>query len=209
MTKSTNRFLTLAGVMLLGTLASTDMASAARINFNNAAFAATSSNATSVPIGHAEFCRAHAGECGVNRDFVDAIPLTEARWQELLTVNAEYNASIIGVTDEQLYKVQEFWTYPKGYGDCEDYVLAKRRDLISRGWAASTLLIAVVREPNGNGHAVLMARTDRGDLILDNQEGLIKLWNETPYRFIKRQSQTNAGQWVDVNDNRSNQLATR
>jgi predicted transglutaminase-like cysteine proteinase len=68
------------------------------------------------------------------------------------------------------------------------------------GWPASTLLIAVVRQGDGSGHAVLMVRTDRGDLVLDNQEASIRVWNETPYQYIKRQSQAHAGQWVDMID---------
>jgi predicted transglutaminase-like cysteine proteinase len=63
--------------------------------------------------------------------------------------------------------------------------------------------MAVVREASGAGHAVLMVRTDRGDLILDNQDGMVRLWNETPYQFVKRQSQENAGAWVLIDDTRS------
>ena len=62
--------------------------------------------------------------------------------------------------------------------------------------------MAVVASANGEGHAVLMVRTDRGDLVLDNQDGTVQLWNDTPYQYIKRQSQANAGQWVDIIDNR-------
>ena len=113
------------------------------------------------------------------------------------------NTEIVPITDEDLYKVGEFWTYPDGYGDCEDIALAKRRELIANGWDASSLLMAVVREPNGNGHAVLMVRTDRGDLVLDNQDGLVRLWNETPYQFLKRQSQANAGEWEQIEDSRT------
>ena len=47
-----------------------------------------------------------------------------------------------------------------------------------------------------------MVRTDRGDLVLDNQDGYVRLWNETPYQYIKRQSQANAGEWVQIEDSR-------
>jgi len=60
-----------------------------------------------------------------------------------------------------------------------------------------------VREANGNGHAVLIARTDRGDLVLDNQDGRVLLWKDTPYEFVKRQSQTDPRKWVGLTDFRA------
>ncbi|MBJ3784056.1 transglutaminase-like cysteine peptidase [Devosia sp. MSA67] len=177
-------------------------APAAALDLTNVAFIQTSVAATSIPVGHLEFCNAHPSECRANDRVVPAMALDEASWQQLVSVNAYYNQNVVPVTDQDLYKVAEFWTYPNGYGDCEDFALAKRRDLINSGWHPSTLMIAVVKEANGNGHAVLMARTDRGDLVLDNQDGSIRLWNETPYKFIKRQSQAHSGQWVDMIDDR-------
>jgi predicted transglutaminase-like cysteine proteinase len=133
---------------------------------------------------------------------IDVEELTDARWQSLIAVNDRMNRDIVPVTDADLYSVEELWTYPDGYGDCEDIALAKRRELIAEGWDASALLMAVVRERNGDGHAVLMVRTDRGDLVLDNQDGMVRLWTDTPYQFVKRQSQRNAAEWVDILDNR-------
>jgi predicted transglutaminase-like cysteine proteinase len=121
----------------------------------------------------------------------------------LVSINDHVNGSIAPETDKNLYNVAEYWTYPNGTGDCEDYALEKRRQLIAGGWDPSTLLMTVVRQRNGEGHAVLMVRTDRGDLVLDNQDGRVLVWNDTPYQFIKRQSQTNAGKWVGIEDNRS------
>ncbi len=191
------------GFALLALATITGPAQASRnIDLSNPAFASVS-GLTSIPIGHSQFCKSHETECTANNSVDVATTLTEYRWNELLSVNTQYNADIIPVTDDQLYQTVEFWTYPDGYGDCEDCVIAKRRDLSQKGWNPSTLFITVVRQTSGAGHAVLMARTDRGDLILDNLEGLIKLWNQTPYHYLKRQSQANAGQWVDILDNRS------
>jgi len=175
------------------------------VDFSNPAFAAVSGR-TSIPIGHARFCQTRPQECTFNTNVQEAVHLTKSRWRELLEVNTSFNASIVPVTDQELYGVAEFWTYPQGYGDCEEYALAKRRELIKRGWNPSTLLITVLISQKIGGHAVLMVRTDRGDLILDNLEGLIKVWNQTPYQFIKRQSQSNAGQWVSIVDPRPQAL---
>lgn len=172
-------------------------------DFTNAAFVQVASVNTSIPVGHLDFCRSRPGECQANANVQDAVTLTDANWQQLVAVNAHFNQTIIPVTDQELYQVEEFWTYPtSGYGDCEDFALAKRQALLEAGWPASTLLIAVVRQSDGSGHAVLMVRTDRGDLVLDNQESAILLWNETPYQYLKRQSQAHSGQWVDMLDDR-------
>jgi predicted transglutaminase-like cysteine proteinase len=178
------------------------VAPAAALDTTNIAFIQTANGTTSIPVGHAEFCKSHRDECRPNATVIPAVNLNEALWSQLLTVNAGVNQSVVPVSDEDLYQVAEFWTYPNGYGDCEDIALEKRRELIAAGWPVSTLLMAVVRERNGDGHAVLMVRTDRGDLVLDNQEGTIRVWNETPYHYIKRQSQADAGQWVDMIDSR-------
>lgn len=210
MTTQREKFTALLGISLLLLVAATDVVFArSTVDLSHPAFATVGSSATSIPIGHAQFCVKHPAECTINASFMEVEALTERKWQQLLEINSKYNTSIIPVTDEELYQVAEYWTYPNGYGDCEDYVLAKRRALINAGWDASTLLISVVRQPNGEGHAVLMVRTDRGDLILDNQESLIKLWNETPYEYLKRQSQFDSGQWVDIFDNRATIIASR
>lgn len=192
---------TIIGALLALVAMAAPVAAFQTVDFTNAAFAAVS-GPTSIPVGHAEFCKKYRAECVPNANPIDAEPLTDARWQDLLEVNADMNASIVPVTDEDLYQVVEYWTYPRGFGDCEDIALAKRRELAARGWDISTLLMTVVREANGDGHAVLMVRTDRGDLVLDNKVGEIKVWTDTPYHFIKRQSQSDAGMWVGIEDER-------
>ena len=193
---------------LFALLGSTAALGASPVDLSNPAFAQVA-GPTSVPIGHSEFCRLNPGECGVNTLVLDAVELTEERWSQLVSINNEVNTSIVPITDQDYYHVAEYWTYPAGYGDCEDIALEKRRELIAGGWDPSALLIAVVRETNGNGHAVLMARTDRGDMVLDNQEGAIKVWVDTPYHFLKRQSQTNTAEWVDIVDSRVMMVATK
>jgi predicted transglutaminase-like cysteine proteinase len=183
-------------------------APAQALDTTNVAFVQTATDNTSIPVGHAEFCKSRPSECAPNSEIVPAVSLTEGLWQQLLTVNASVNQAVVPVTDQNLYQVAEFWTYPNGYGDCEDYVLAKRRTLIDAGWPASALLIAVVKQASGEGHAVLMVRTDRGDLVLDNQVGSIDLWSSTPYQYVKRQSQADAGKWVDMLDTRETVTAT-
>lgn len=184
-------------------------ARADQIDFANPAFA-PAGGLTSIPVGASDFCKANRGECIANPNAVEAAALTDKRWNELVDVNNLINAAVTPVTDKNLYRVSERWAYPDaGYGDCEDFALAKRKALIDMGWNPSTLLMTVVRQPNGEGHAVLLVRTDRGDLVLDNQDGRVLLWNETPYTYLKRQSQADAAQWVDLIDDRATFIASK
>lgn len=189
------------GLALIALATSIAPSSATNIDFAHPAFLRAGGQ-SSIPIGHAEFCASRAEECTMHSAVTEAVALDQRRWDELLQINAHFNSAVTPVTDAQLYKTEEFWSYPRGYGDCEDYVLAKRRALMEQGWPASTLLITVVKDMEGAGHAVLLVRTDRGDFVLDNQEGLVLNWSASPYEFIKRQSQSHAGVWVDLNDPR-------
>lgn len=157
---------------------------------------------TSIPIGHYEFCKSHPKECKTKTHGDVRVQLTKRNWQALIDINYRANKNIVAVTDADLYGAEEHWTYPSHAGDCEDYVLQKRIELMAQGWPASALLITVVLQPNGEGHAVLTVRTDRGDLILDNLEDKVKLWSDTPYTYIKRQSKNHTGKWETINDTR-------
>lgn len=119
-------------------------------------------------------------------------------WNKLIKVN---NA-IQPRTDEEMWGKEEYWSYPDGLGDCEDYVLEKRLRLIAVGVPAGNLLITVVRQPNGDGHAVLTVSTNLGDNVLDNLEPGILAWTDTGYSYLKRQSAQDSGKWVSVNDAR-------
>ncbi|MEM1376527.1 MAG: transglutaminase-like cysteine peptidase [Pseudomonadota bacterium] len=153
---------------------------------------------TSQPIGHYEFCQTYAGECSLLPVGYEPIALTRDKWQTILTVNSAINMVIEPRSDLDIYGKEEVWTFPDVAGDCEDYVLLKRQMLMDEGIPASALLITVVRKPDGEGHAVLTVRTDRGDLVLDNLRNEVMLWSDTEYTYLKRQSERHAGHWVDI-----------
>lgn len=193
---------TIAAVLVTLLGFSAPAAAASAVDLTNPAFAPVT-GPTSIPVGHSDFCKVRRDECSVNVRTIEVMELNQARWDQLVSINNDVNQAVVPVSDQNLYHLAEFWTYPDdGYGDCEDIALEKRRELIAGGWEPSTLLMTVVRESNGDGHAVLMVRTDRGDLVLDNQYGAVKVWTDTPYQFLKRQSQANAGDWVAIADDR-------
>jgi predicted transglutaminase-like cysteine proteinase len=157
----------------------------------------TTGEATRAPIGWVEFCVEHPVECKVQPSMPRDVVLSNKAWTDLTRINKWVNDNVTPMTDLEHWGVVEKWSYPDdGYGDCEDYVLLKRRMLMEAGWPRAALLITVVREKNGNGHAVLTVKTDKGEFILDNQEERILLWSETSYRYVKRQSQSNPNRWV-------------
>jgi predicted transglutaminase-like cysteine proteinase len=120
-------------------------------------------------------------------------------WALARRVNAAVNVSIEPASDLDNYGVAEYWAYPdNGKGDCEDYALLKRRELMNLGFPREALLMTVVRDLEGEGHAVLMLKTTAGDFILDNKVMPIRRWSETGYHFVKRQSQENPNVWVSL-----------
>jgi predicted transglutaminase-like cysteine proteinase len=156
---------------------------------------------TRAPIGWVEFCVEYDPECKTTSSMARDIVLSVAAWKDLQRVNLWVNTNVKPMTDMDHWGVVERWNYPDdGYGDCEDYVLQKRRMLIKAGWPREALLITVVRDRNGDGHAVLTVKTDKGEFILDNQSDQILPWTETGYRFVKRQSQSDPNAWVSLGD---------
>lgn len=155
--------------------------------------------ATKPPIGHVNFCRNNPADCLQQGQRNQKIKLSEYAWQQIDQVNRYVNKLIAPVSDWDQYLEEERWTYPdSGRGDCEDYVLLKKRELIKLGYPASALLITVVRDEADEGHAVLMVRTNHGDLILDNKHSELILWHETGYTFVKRQSADHPRHWVSL-----------
>jgi predicted transglutaminase-like cysteine proteinase len=162
------------------------------------------SETTRPPPGWIEFCERQPGDCDGGVTLPRNFALTPEGWRELVRVNKRVNETIKPLSDLEHWGVVERWSYPDdGYGDCEDYVLLKRRMLIQAGWPRETLLVTVVRDKKGEGHAVLTVTTDKGDYVLDNQNEDILPWWKTGYRFVKRQSQSHPNAWVLLDNLRS------
>ena len=148
------------------------------------------------PVGYVEFCASHAAECQPIGGSEAKVRLTAERWKVLGEINSFVNGKIQPAHDIDIHGVPERWTIPVDAGDCEDYVLLKKRYLEGVGFPAETLLITVVLEEQGGGHAVLLVRTSAGDFVLDNRRDPIERWSDTGYYFLKRQSQENPLQWI-------------
>lgn len=152
------------------------------------------------PYGFVQFCETQPQYCKSRWRGDDRFDATPERLSELDEINRYVNSAITPVTDMEAYGVEEYWTLPLNSGDCEDYVLLKREMLIERGWPESALLVTVVRDEHGDGHAVLTARTTQGDFILDNKIREVRIWSAMPYQYVMRQSYVNPLAWVSLEE---------
>jgi predicted transglutaminase-like cysteine proteinase len=160
------------------------------------------------PYGYIAFCLQNPKECEGGTDAPANMELTPARWAEINEVNDYVNTNIPQIEDIANYGVNELWSYPnKNGGDCEDLALLKRKMLIERGWAPADVLVTVVREWDGAGHAILVVDTDKGEYVLDNKNWAIVAWSDAPYTWVKRQSRERPYIWVNL-DQRTFRVAT-
>lgn len=148
------------------------------------------------PYGFVQFCERMPSECKAGVIQEQRFEASGERMTELDKINRQVNREIAPATDMEIYGQTEYWTIPTKRGDCEDYALLKRKRLIARGWPASALLMTVVRDEKGEGHAVLTARTTQGDFVLDNKVNEIKIWHRTGYKYVMRQSYLNPRIWM-------------
>ena len=157
---------------------------------------------TNPPVGYIDFCQNFPDECAAHgADGAEA--LDEKRWRDLQEVNTFVNHIVIPVDRPRLsITATRSGRCRKRYGDCEDYVLLKRKWLVERGWPTGVAprhrrLRRGGRRPRRPSRA-----HRRGDFVLDNKTDEIRRWYETAYRFVKRQSVTDPNRWVSVGDPR-------
>ncbi|HEV2508291.1 transglutaminase-like cysteine peptidase [Bosea sp. (in: a-proteobacteria)] len=161
--------------------------------------AARTRGPASPPPAFLDFCARNPAECRRSGALTRQVVLTPERQRDLQEVNARVNSAISEISDREHHGREDVWSIPTdGQGDCEDFALSKRKQLIERGWPSSALLIAVVGTPTGEGHAVLMATTSEGDLVLDNKTSRMLPWTQTGYLFFTRMSQSNPRAWEAI-----------
>jgi predicted transglutaminase-like cysteine proteinase len=166
-----------------------------------ALYASLGERTPSPPIGWVQFCQTYRTECNTPPLPPRDVVLNDKAWNDLKQLNEQVNHTIKPETDMDHYGVIQWWRYPDdGAGACHSFALLKRRMLIQAGWPRQALLMTIVHEADGEGHAVLTVKTDRGEFILDNLTDDILLWSATPYHYYKRQSQDDPNVWVWLDD---------
>jgi predicted transglutaminase-like cysteine proteinase len=152
---------------------------------------------TLAPVAHAMFCLQYPKDCeGLATSFGgNKLKLTAQRWQDLVSVNADVNRRI-APQPNALRSAEEQWEISPRSGDCNDYAVTKRHDLLARGWPSGVLLLAEVVTPSGEHHLVLVVRTKDGDFVLDNLSANVRPWAQIAYRLSRVQSPLNPRFWL-------------
>ena len=131
------------------------------------------------------------------------LPADEATLNLLNRVNRDINRRMSWRSDQDIYATDEYWTMPLtlglgAQGDCEDFALEKRHALIEAGVPNSALALATAYSPRTGFHAVLIARLETGDVVLDNETPWILPWRETGYVWQSVQSGPTLLDWARI-----------
>lgn len=178
-------------------------AAAADVRLPNATFAAVGGE-TLMPYGWMDLCHRRPNECHVAKLAPADVKLTRESWDILQRINVMTNAAIEPVSNlDHWGTIIDHWDYPvDGKGDCKIYALWKRKLLIDMGFPRQALLMTIVRDLHGDGHAILTIKTDHGEFVLDNLTDDIRAWDTTGYTYLKRQSQSDPNLWLDLGGQR-------
>jgi predicted transglutaminase-like cysteine proteinase len=161
----------------------------------------TVSHRTVGPYAGAVFCQANPGECAAKRTRWSRleVALNEKRFAQLQTVNQKINSAIRPENDSQAPGGDK-WSLAPAAGDCEDYAITKRHELAALGWPSNALRLAVAYTAFGEGHMVLVVKTNSGDLVLDNRVNSIRRWDKTGLKWVMVQSASDPKKWMSVAD---------
>ena len=156
------------------------------------------------PMAFTQFCLRYANECKPQPLLFRGgrFRLTDRRRAELVHVNASVNSTILPERNEAGL-AGEKWLLGPAFGDCNDYAVTKRHQLIARGWPARAVLLSEVATVSGEHHLVAVVRTDDGDLVLDNLTGRIMPWFQTPYHWLRIQTPKNPIYWASISGQKS------
>jgi predicted transglutaminase-like cysteine proteinase len=153
---------------------------------------------TLAPFQHVRFCLRYPAECKSDPAGIERVAMTAENAELLIRVNRRVNAGITAVLKSRGTEPQDGWTIAPVTGDCNDYAVTKRHELIQNGMPSAALRLSVVKTASGIGHLVLVAATTKGDLVLDNLTEEIRPWQDTDYQWVKIQSASDARFWYEI-----------
>jgi len=153
---------------------------------------------TLAPFQHVRFCLRYPSDCKSNPTEIERIDLNAETSDLLKRINHDINLSITPTPKNHGPEFQDGWAIAPVMGDCNDYAVTKRHELLESGLPAKALRLSVVKTSSGIGHLVLVVVTTKGDIVMDNLTETIRLWQNTDYQWLKIQSANDARFWYEV-----------
>jgi predicted transglutaminase-like cysteine proteinase len=153
---------------------------------------------TLAPFQHVRFCLRYPSDCKSNPAESERIELNAATSELLKRINHSVNMSIAPTLKNYGPNLGDGWTIAPDTGDCNDYAVTKRHELLENGLPSKALRLSVVTTEAGIGHLVLVVATTKGDIVLDNLTEVIRPWQSTNYHWLKIQSANDAKFWHEV-----------
>ena len=153
---------------------------------------------TLAPFQHVRFCLRYPSDCKSDPTENQRIDLNTENFELLKRVNHSVNATIAPSPKSYGADLEDGWTIAPAAGDCNDYAVTKRHELLQSGLPAKALRLSVVKTASGIGHLVLVVATTKGDIVMDNLTEAIRPWQSTDYNWLKIQSAADARFWYEV-----------
>jgi predicted transglutaminase-like cysteine proteinase len=151
---------------------------------------------TLAPFQHVRFCLRYPRDCQSSPTKNE--PIQPQLMGLLKSVNQNVNQFINPRSKAYDTGSYEVWTIAPEMGDCNDYAVTKRHELLAHGLPSMALRLAVAKTPDGAGHLVLVVTTTVGNLVMDNLTEEIIPWQLTDYRWLKIQSVNDPHLWSEV-----------
>jgi predicted transglutaminase-like cysteine proteinase len=156
---------------------------------------------TLAPMAYTMFCRRYAEDCVPPRPRIvfrgGSVRMTKERMAQLTEINASVNRGIAPMHNDAGLAGEE-WLIGPSRGDCNDYAVTKRHELLARGWPMRNLLLSEVVTSWGEHHLVLVVRAKGSDLVLDNLNAQIRVWSRANYRWVRMQTPANPDHWASI-----------
>ena len=161
------------------------------------------------PVAFVRFCVRYQEDCKVSPRGSDRAPIPLDRrpgWLSSQKVNQHVNRAI--KPEANLGGVMgEVWLVAPRQGDCTDYAVTKRHELLARGWPSHSLLLTEVVVASGEHHLVLVVRTSEGDFVLDNLSAHVRPVSQIAYEWVRAQQIENPKFWAKIHVVRANRVA--
>ncbi len=153
---------------------------------------------TLAPFQHVRFCLRYPDDCKPSTHQGRQIELDEKTFDLLKRINRNVNISIAPRAKAYGSNLDDAWMIDPVSGDCNDYAVTKRHQLLDNGLPSSTLRLSVVRTASGVGHLILIVTTTRGDVVMDNLTDAIRPWQVISYQWLKIQSDSDPRFWNEI-----------